>query len=110
MFNPSPGTTVVVPYRVGPGERVGASGQRCYFGKVPRERLVARDGVIYFKGDGRFRSKIGLSPQRAKPVLGSYNALEKLLTLVQFQPTAGHHGLREFHVGNCRRNRSVATW
>jgi len=84
MFNPSPGTTVVVPYRVGPESELGPVVNDAYFGKVPRERLVARDGVIYFKGDGRFRSKIGLSPQRAKPVLGSYNALEKLLTLVQF--------------------------
>ena len=88
MFNPSPGTTVVVPYRAGPGPRVNDA----YFGKVPRERLVVRprkgetpdDGVIFFKGDGQHRSKIGVSPHRARPVLGSWDAANGVLTIVQY--------------------------
>jgi len=60
-----------------------------YFGKVPADRLVVKDGVMFFRGDGQYRSKIGLSPQRARPVLGSYDALNKVLTIVQYDKPAG---------------------
>jgi len=84
MFKPSPGTTVVVPYREGPESERGPVVNDAYFGKVPAERLVARDGFLLFSGDGRYRSKIGLSPRRARPVLGSYDALRRVLTIVSF--------------------------
>ena len=89
MFNPSPDTTIVVPYRAGAESELGPVVNDTYFGKVPSDRLVVREGVIYFKGDGRFRSKIGLNPRRAKPVLGSYDAKQQLLTIVQFNQPAG---------------------
>jgi hypothetical protein len=50
---------------------------------------VIKDNVIYFKGDGRFRSKIGINPQRSKALLGSYDADNKVLTIVQFAQPAG---------------------
>jgi hypothetical protein len=84
MFKPSPRTTVVVPYREGPESERGPVVNDAYFGKVPAERLVARDGFLFFSGDGRYRSKIGLSPRRARPVLGSYDALLRVLTIVSF--------------------------
>jgi hypothetical protein len=42
------------------------------------------DGVLYFAADANHRSKIGIPPRRAKPVLGSYDAANRVLTLVQF--------------------------
>ncbi len=45
MFKPSPGTTVVVPYREGPESELGPVVNDAYFGKVPADRLVARDGA-----------------------------------------------------------------
>jgi len=45
--------------------------------------------VIRFSGDGQYRSKIGLTPQRAKPVLGSYDATRQLLTIVQYTKPEG---------------------
>ena len=48
-----------------------------------------KDGVLYFSGDGKYRSKIGLSPQRAKTVLGSYDAVNGVLTLVQYNKPEG---------------------
>jgi hypothetical protein len=89
MFNPSPETTVVVPYVTGPESELGPIVNDAYFGKVPADRMVVKNGVIYFKGDGQYRSKIGLSPQRAKPVLGSYDALNKVLTIVQYNKPKG---------------------
>jgi len=89
MFKPSPHTTVVIPFEPGPEEQLGPVVNDRYFGKVPPERLVVRDGVLFFKGDGRYRSKIGIAPQRAKPILGSYNADDHVLTIVQYSLPAG---------------------
>jgi hypothetical protein len=89
MFNPSSGTTIVVPFRAGPEDRLGAAVNDAYFGKVPADRLVVKDGVLFFSGDGQYRSKIGLSPQRAKPVLGSYDAVNQVLTIVQYSKPRG---------------------
>jgi hypothetical protein len=89
MFNPSPATTVAVPFNTGPQSEFGPVVNDAYFGKVPADRLVARDGVLFFSGDGQYRSKIGLSPQRAKPVLGSYDAVNNVLTIVLYSKPAG---------------------
>ena len=43
---------------------------------------------MLFKADGEARGKIGLSPTRAKSVLGSYSAEAKLLTVVRFTKPA----------------------
>jgi hypothetical protein len=76
---------VVVPLRAAAGE---AAVNDRYFGKVPAERLRVQGGAAVFTGDGRFRSKIGVGPQRAMPVLGSYAPDyapgERLLTVVRF--------------------------
>ena len=89
MFNPSSGTTVVVPFKAGPEDKLGAAVNDAYFGKVPADRLVVKDGVLFFSGDGQYRSKIGLSPLRAKPTLGSYDAVNKVLTIVQYNKPRG---------------------
>jgi hypothetical protein len=60
-----------------------------YFGKVPADRLVVKDKVLFFSGDGKHRSKIGMPPRRCKPVAGSYDAANRVLTLVQFNRPAG---------------------
>ena len=89
MFQPSAGTTIVVPFREGSFAERGPVVNDTYFGKVPADRLVARDGVLFFSGDGRYRSKIGLSPRRARPVLGSFDAERSVLTIVAFDLPEG---------------------
>jgi hypothetical protein len=89
MFKPSPRTTIVIPYRAGPESTLGPVVNDAYFGKVPTERLVARGERLFFSGDGRYRSKIGLSPRRARPVLGSYDATRRVLTIVGFDLPSG---------------------
>ena len=89
MFNPSPTTTIVIPFVEGPEERLGPIVNDAYFGKVPADRLVVKDGVMFFSGDGQYRSKIGLSPRRARDMLGSYDATNNVLTLVQYNKPAG---------------------
>ena len=89
MFNPSPATTIVVPIHSGPESRLGLKVRSDYFGPVPADRLVVKDDVVFFSGDGHYRSKIGINPRRSKGVLGSYDAAHQVLTVVQFTQTAG---------------------
>jgi hypothetical protein len=88
MFKPSPQTTVVVPFTPGAEAAMGPIVNAAYFGPVPPERLAVGDRAVFFSGDGRYRSKIGFSPARARPVLGSYDARDSVLTLVQFDRPA----------------------
>jgi hypothetical protein len=81
MFNPSPETTIIIPYEGGDSGKVATTN---YFGEIPPERIRYANGVLFFKADGRQRSKLGLSPQRAKPVAGSYDAASNLLTMTFF--------------------------
>lgn len=89
MFRHSPTMTVVVPYVVGSQEELGAIVNDAYFGKVPPDRLVVSDGVMFFKGDGQYRSKIGISPRRAKNTFGSFDPGVGVLSLVQFDLPSG---------------------
>lgn len=82
MFNPTPKTTVVIPFVEGDGHKSQINDS--YFGKVPAERLIIEDSVLYFKADGKHRSKIGLPPSIAKPVMGSYDAEKGVLTIVSY--------------------------
>jgi hypothetical protein len=84
MFIPSPTTTIVVPFRKGPEAEFGPVVNDAYFGKVPPERLKVGENAVYFRGDGQYRSKIGLPPRRARPILGSWDADTGVLTLVQY--------------------------
>jgi hypothetical protein len=89
MFTPSAETTIAIPFAPGPESTLGPIVNDKYFGKVPDDRLRVTDSVILFKGDGQYRSKIGLSPSRALSVAGSYDAAGHVLTLVQFTRPAG---------------------
>lgn len=89
QFTPSPTTTIVVPIKAGPESELGPKLTSNYFGDIPPDRLVVKDGAIFFCGDGQFRSKIGINPKRSKAVLGSYDAGGRVLTIVQFSQPAG---------------------
>jgi hypothetical protein len=87
MFTPIPGTRVIVPFEKNAG---GEIVNDRYFGKVPADRLTVRssDGFLLFRCDGQYRSKIGIGPARAKPMLGSYSEEGKLLTIVLYSKPA----------------------
>ena len=85
MFNPSDATTMVIPFKKGEESVLGPVVNDDYFGKVPAERLKVGEGVLFFSGDGLYRSKIGLSPQRAKDIAGAYDATTQTLTIIKYQ-------------------------
>jgi len=84
MMNSSPKTTVVVPFKPGLESELGPKVNDAYFGKVPADRLVVKEEVMFFKGDSQFRSKIGITPLRTRGLIGSYDANSQVLTVIQY--------------------------
>ncbi len=81
MFNPTPATTVFIPFKAG-AQGVVVNDE--YFGKVPADRLVVDSaGMLFFKIDGLHRSKIGIPAPRANNICGSYDKEKGILTLLQ---------------------------
>lgn len=92
QFISSPDNTVIVPFIPGSEEELGPIVNDTYFGKVANDRLAVSDSLIFFKADGNQRGKIGLSPLRAKNLLGSYDSVKKVLTLMYYNKPANHEG------------------
>jgi hypothetical protein len=84
QLNPSPDTTIMLPLSAGPTAVLGPAIKDDYFGKVPGDRLKVEESVAFFRGDGQYRSKIGVPPRRALPLAGSYDAANRVLTIVTF--------------------------
>jgi hypothetical protein len=87
MFIPSPEVTIIIPYKT--GVRSDYIVKDDYFGNIPEDRLKITDGIIYFKGDGKHRGKIGIPPQRVMPLIGSYDAENQVLTLLKTEIPKG---------------------
>lgn len=85
-FTPTPTTTVFIPYNK---DVEGKIVNDEYFGKVPSDRLVVDDGMIYFKIDGEYRSKIGLPKGSAKDLCGSYDSAKKVLNILKYSVPEG---------------------
>lgn len=78
MFNPSERGIVFIPFRPVKGKFLTDD----YFGKVPRDRLILKDSILFFRVDGKYRSKIGISPEAVKSLCGSYDPDSKTLTIL----------------------------
>jgi hypothetical protein len=89
QFQASPNATIAIPIHQGPVSELGEPVNSDYFGTIPPDRLLAKPNMIYFKADARYRSKVGINPLRATGILGSYDAQNNLLTLVQCTPPKG---------------------
>ncbi|QDV84709.1 hypothetical protein TBK1r_36610 [Stieleria magnilauensis] len=92
MYNPSPETTVVIPFQQGSDKKLGPRVNDTYFGKVPPEYLQVENDKLFFRGDGTRRGKIGISPQRSKGIAGSYDAAGGVLNIVTYNVQDAPHG------------------
>ncbi|MGI6242472.1 MAG: DUF6786 family protein [Prevotella sp.] len=79
-FNPTPTTTVFIPYNE---DAEGKIVNDEYFGKIPADRLKTGDGMLYFKIDGKLRSKLGIPPARSKGMCCSYDSEKNVLTILR---------------------------
>ncbi len=93
MLNANDKTTIAVPYKQGDSANLGKAVTDDYFGKIPADRLNVKDGIILLKADATFRSKIGISPLRALPLMASYDAANGVLTIAQFTL---HPGVKDY--------------
>jgi len=84
MFNAGDKTTIAVPYKQGNEADLGKIVTDDYFGKVPVDRLKIKNGFIFLNADANYRSKIGISPKRALPILASFDRVNEVLTFAQF--------------------------
>ena len=80
----------MVPFQPGAEAERGPVVNDAYFGKVRPIGSSSARACVFFKGDGQYRSKIGLSPGRARPVLGELRPRARVLTIVPF--TTGPQG------------------
>lgn len=80
MMNASPNNTIIIPYKKGMADKINDT----YFGKINSTRLKKKDSVLFFRADANSRGKIGVPPEALKPIAGSYDALNKVLTILQF--------------------------
>lgn len=81
QLSPSERTTVILPVR---NNKKGKVVNDNYFGKIPDDRIKLLPSAVLFKGDGKKRGKIGVGPKHVKPIIGSYDPLNGILTLVKF--------------------------
>jgi hypothetical protein len=80
MMPPTDETKIVVPFS--PRPNATALITKDYFGDIPPERLLIKDSVLFFRCDGKSRSKIGMSPLIAKPIAGSFDFKKNILTVI----------------------------
>jgi hypothetical protein len=84
MLNAGPKNVIIVPYRSGNEQELGRVVRSDYFGEVPPDRLKTTPEAILLSADAGCRSKIGVSPKRAKNVLGAIDFDANILTLGRF--------------------------
>jgi len=81
MFTPSAKTVIVVPYNNNDTGKVATTD---YFGQIPPDRVKYANGILLFKADGKSRGKLGLPPNRAKTMAGSFDSQNNVLTIAVF--------------------------
>ncbi len=82
MFTPSPGAVIVIPYNERASGKVATTD---YFGQIPPDRVVYKTGHLFFKVDGKSRGKLGMPVERTKAIIGSYDAINNVLTIATFE-------------------------
>ncbi len=92
MYNPSSSTTVVIPFKAGEESELGAKVNDTYFGKVPADYLKVENDILFLKGDGTRRGKIGVNAKRSKGLAGSYDADGRVLTIVTYNVQEAPNG------------------
>jgi hypothetical protein len=79
MLKPSPGAVIIIPFNSAKTSPAINSG---YFSNIPPDRFAVSGQAGFLKADGKFRSKIGLLPERSKGIAGSYASDSKALTII----------------------------
>lgn len=84
MFIPAPKALTFIPFNEGDEKELDKIATTDYFGEIPADRLKIKDGVLYLKTDGEFRSKLGMNGKRTKAIAGNYDPDSKRLTVTTY--------------------------
>lgn len=84
MYHPSEEAVTIIPYHAGDEAELGEVVTSDYFGEIPADRLRDKEGILYFKTDGKSRGKLGLNAKRTTAVAGNYDPLTLRLTVITF--------------------------
>jgi len=86
MNPPAPNAVLMVPFKKGDEKDLGQIVTADYFGKLSGDRLKVDEdlGLVFLRGDGDFRSKLGISVARACSRLGSWTPETGILAVVDF--------------------------
>ena len=86
MNPPAPNAVLMVPFKKGDEKDLGQIVTADYFGKLSGDRLKVDEdlGLVFLRGDGDFRSKLGISFARACARLGSWTPETGVLAVVDF--------------------------
>jgi len=95
MFKPSPATVIVVPFQHLAGEDFSKVATTNYFGEIPADRIKHTDSLLIFKADGKSRGKLGIVANKAKHIAGSYDAENKVVTIILFDVDGGARYLNQ---------------
>ncbi|MHA8088257.1 DUF6786 family protein [Aquirufa sp. Wall-65K1] len=88
MMKASDQNTILIPYQKGQEAAINDA----YFGQIPADRLIKKEGMLYFKADANSRGKLGIPPKALVPLAASYDAANRILTILQFD----YHGDQEY--------------
>lgn len=75
---------VIIPLATGDEAELGPKARMAYFGEIPPDYAGVCDDYVWYKVDGLRRSKIGVAPGRAKDVFGSYDIVNRQLTIIRY--------------------------
>ena len=95
MSKPADEAVLLAPFQRGPESELGQIVETNYFGELDGSRIRVNEdlGLVFLRGDGDYRSKIGMTPARATPIMGSWNPEMSLLTIIQYSlPKSASHG------------------
>jgi hypothetical protein len=82
MMKPSPKTVIVLPVRPNPADTTALVHDR-YFGVIPPDRWKLVGDHAYLRADGKYRGKVGIPPGHTMKYIGSYDAANHVLTVLE---------------------------
>jgi hypothetical protein len=82
MFRPTDKTVIVVPIKKAEGADFKKAATTNYFGEIKDDRLKHTSDHVFFRADGKSRGKMGIAPAYAKTAIGSYDAINKVVTII----------------------------
>ncbi|MDH6306556.1 hypothetical protein M2459_003281 [Parabacteroides sp. PF5-5] len=84
MFNPGPKAVTFIPFAEGDEKDLGIIATTDYFGEIPASHYKVKEGMVFLKTDGKYRSKLGMNAKRTKAIAGNYDPDAKRLTICTF--------------------------